>query len=150
MHLTSADDDDDDSCVSFAELPLGQHSFSGSHIQPGSKCPSEALFVNWRRLFQYVSPFSFSALRSGLTTKCQVTALRSVMEPDSCSSRRRIRHQSIKRKGQTQMFPHKTDDTNNLVEYSTSGICHRVTTSGSIIQQKEMSCIVSPAPHWKA
>lgn len=65
--------------------------------------------------------------------------------PDSCSSGRRIRHQSIKRKGQTQTFPHKTDDTNNLVEYSTSGICHRVTTSGSITQQKEMSCIVSTA-----
>lgn len=69
--------------------------------------------------------------------------------PDSCSSGRRIRHQSIKRKGQTQTFPHKTDDTNNLVEYSTSGICHRVTTSGSITQQKEMSCIVSTAPHWE-
>lgn len=48
--------------------------------------------------------------------------------------------QSINRKGQTQMFPWKTDDTKSLVEYSTSGICLLVTTS-SIFQQKEISSI---------
>lgn len=61
-HLTSADDDDDD---------------DDSCVKSFLKCPPEASFVN-RRLFQYVSPSSFSALRSGLTTKCQVTARCSV------------------------------------------------------------------------
>lgn len=160
VHLTSADDDDDDNndnnnndnslCQSFsASLSCLLDNIPSVEVII-SQDPSEASFVNWRRLFPYVSPFSFCPLRSGLTTKCQVTARCSVMEPDSCSRGRRIRHQSIKRKGQTQMFPHKTDDTNNLVEYSTSGICHRVTTSGSIIQQKEMSSIMSTVPHWKA
>lgn len=55
--------------------------------------------------------------------------------------------QSINRKGQTQMFPCKTDDTKSLVEYPTSGICFPVTTSPSIFQPKEISSITVTVQH---
>lgn len=49
--------------------------------------------------------------------------------------------QSINRKGQTQMFPCKTDDTESPAEYSTSDICLHVTTSRSIFQPKKITSI---------
>lgn len=101
-----------------------------------------------RGIFRHHVPqFSFSPLRAGLRTKCQVAASCSITLPPFCGRGKQKSLQSINRKGQTQMFRWKTDDTKNLVEYSTSGICLLATTGCSIFQRKKISSVAVTVQH---